>query len=258
MSGMLCRGQIVSPLDSMQRATASMQMLRDSGTTTLTGHGFSANIPYSWVTYRGKMKVEMKDNSYDLQFYYVNRIDSIIYLNIHLSGIELVRVVLCPDKITFVNKLSREYYEGDFRILEHYVGIPLNFFLFQSIFNGVDFPYFEANLDTLFADSGQQQFVSSHRCDTTMNSRKFCIAQAVLLTPQGFLGENHINTGSENLDLQYAKYTTYGDFPFFQEMNISVPSRQINLKAMLKVTKFNQPGPTNIHIPDSFSPVVPK
>ena len=48
---------------------------------------------YQWISYQ--MKVNLKTDDQELAFhcFFVNRIDSLIYLNLHKSGIELARLV---------------------------------------------------------------------------------------------------------------------------------------------------------------------
>ena len=64
-----------------------------------------------------KVSLEKEEEKLAFQGYFVNRIDSIIYLNLNRSGIELARVVLTPDSVIYVNKLEHEYYAGDYTFL---------------------------------------------------------------------------------------------------------------------------------------------
>ena len=67
---------------------------------------------YDWISYRGKADIIDTGGTRTCNFYMVNRIDSILYLNIHAYGIEVMRAVFTPDSITFVNKLTYQYYKG--------------------------------------------------------------------------------------------------------------------------------------------------
>lgn len=91
---------------------------------------------YQWLTYRGKADVTDPQGTRTCNFYFVNRIDSILYLNLHASGIEFIRVVCTPDSIIYVNKLKYEYYKGTYEPFRRLTGLPIDFALIQSVFNG--------------------------------------------------------------------------------------------------------------------------
>lgn len=91
---------------------------------------------YRWLTYRGKADVTDPEGTRTCNFYMVNRVDSILYLNLHASGIEFIRVVCTPDSIIYVNKLKYEYYKGTYAPFRRLTGLPIDFNLIQSVFNG--------------------------------------------------------------------------------------------------------------------------
>ena len=46
-----------------------------------------SKIPYEWISYQGKINIINEDNKeMSAQFFFANKIDSIIYFNLHLSG----------------------------------------------------------------------------------------------------------------------------------------------------------------------------
>ncbi len=98
-----------------------------------------AKNPYSayrWVSYRGGANIQFDGKKYQCNYVFVNRIDSVIYLNINLMGIELARLVATPQKVTFVNKMSNEYYDGDYAFVEKYLKEKADFYTLQALLNG--------------------------------------------------------------------------------------------------------------------------
>lgn len=91
---------------------------------------------YDWITYRGKLDVTDPGGTHSCNFYMVNRIDSILYLNLHAMGIEIARVVLTPDSITYVNKLTYQYYQGTYEPFRKVFPFPVDFQLAQAMVNG--------------------------------------------------------------------------------------------------------------------------
>lgn len=92
--------------------------------------------PYQWVSFRGKVNVNLDGKQYSGNYFYVNRIDSIIYINVNVFGVELARMVATPQEVIFVNKISYEYYKGDFSIVEKYFKTKADFYTLQAVFNG--------------------------------------------------------------------------------------------------------------------------
>ncbi len=91
---------------------------------------------YDWITYRGKLDVTDPGGTHSCNFYMVNRIDSILYLNFHAMGVEIIRVVLTPDSITYVNKLTYQYYQGTYEPFRKFFPFPVDFQLVQAMVNG--------------------------------------------------------------------------------------------------------------------------
>lgn len=91
---------------------------------------------YDWITYRGKADIIDTGGTRTCNFYMVNRTDSILYLNIHAYGIEVMRAVFTPDSITYVNKLTSQYYKDTYKPINKFLPFPFDFQTVQALFNG--------------------------------------------------------------------------------------------------------------------------
>jgi hypothetical protein len=91
---------------------------------------------YDWITYRGKADIIDTGGTRTCNFYMVNRIDSLLYLNIHAYGVEVMRAVFTPDSITFVNKLTYQYYKGTYAPIRSRLPFLFDFQTVQALFNG--------------------------------------------------------------------------------------------------------------------------
>ena len=88
---------------------------------------------YNWVSYRGPAEIVFDGKKYQCNYYLVNRTDSILYLNLNFMGIEIARLVATPKEVIFVNKLSNEYYQGDYSFVEKYLKTKADFYTLQGI-----------------------------------------------------------------------------------------------------------------------------
>ncbi len=156
---------------------------------------------YDWISYRGKADIVDTGGTRTCNFFFVNRVDSIIYLNISAYGIEVMRAVLTPDSIKYVNKLTYQYYAGTYAPVRLLLNMPVDFAWVQDIFSG-------------------------HGDERLARSRFAC--------------EYH--------DFVEVDSTR----SFFTEMVLKDLNRLVEIRAHLKVTRFDVPGPTGIRIPDNF------
>lgn len=156
---------------------------------------------YDWLSYRGKADIVDTGGTRTCNFFMVNRVDSIIYLNVSAYGIEVMRAVLTPDSVKYVNKLTYQYYCGTYAPLRLLLKKPVDFALVQDILQG-------------FGDERLE------------HSRFAC--------------EYH--------DFAVVDSTQ----SFFTELVLKDLHQLTEIRAHLKVIRFNVPGPTSIRIPDKF------
>lgn len=91
---------------------------------------------YDWITYRGKADIIDTGGTRTCNFYFVNRTDSILYLNIHAYSVEVMRVVFTPDSVIFVNKLTQQYFRDTYAPINRVLPFTLDFQTVQALFNG--------------------------------------------------------------------------------------------------------------------------
>ena len=122
---------------------SSYSQVADSATVAADGIAVpidTAVLPmatgYDWITYRGKADIIDTGGTRTCNFYMVNRTDSILYLNIHAYGVEVMRAVFTPDSITYVNKLTQQYFRDTYDPIAKLLPFPFDFQTVQALFNG--------------------------------------------------------------------------------------------------------------------------
>ena len=91
---------------------------------------------YDWITYRGKADIIDTGGTRTCNFYMVNRTDSILYLNIHAYGVEVMRAVFTPDSVKYVNKLTQQYFCDTYSPIKKFLPFSFDFQTVQALFNG--------------------------------------------------------------------------------------------------------------------------
>lgn len=209
-----------------------------------------AENSYQWISYRMKLNVEKEGASNSFQVFFVNRIDSIIYLNFNVSGIEIIRVVMTPEKVTYVNKMENNYFISDYTQFSAVLGLNLDFYMVQSIFNAADFKYFENNFKVI-DNEAERHLVSEKRCNL-LNDK--CLCQEILLDNGDRIIGNVFSDLNKNTSVRvgYKDYLPVDSCDFFSLLSIEMNHLKMKVTAELKNVKFNVPGPTSIRIPDTF------
>ncbi|MDR1345812.1 MAG: DUF4292 domain-containing protein [Bacteroidales bacterium] len=185
-------------------------------------------LPYQWISYQAKIDFSFEKNTQHCQLFFVNRIDSIMYLHLSFSGIELGRMVLTPDSVFFVNKIEGSYYRGDYALLRNLLMLNLDFYMTQAIFNGIDFPkhnsYFHHEINR-----NKSNLIVENRFEDLITQNWAIVS--------------------------YDGYADMDSLPFFNSLAIKLEEKQFELKAALRKVRFNVIGPTGITIPDKFSEI---
>jgi len=91
---------------------------------------------YHSIHYRGSAEIELNEQMFNCQYNFVNVIDSFLYIQLNVGPVEAGRVLLTPDKILYINKLQKNYYEGDYYFFQHLIDLEIDFHTIQDIFNG--------------------------------------------------------------------------------------------------------------------------
>jgi len=94
---------------------------------------------YSSIHYKGRALVSANEEFRSCQFNLVNVVDSFLYIQINVAGLEIGRALATPVNILLINKIEKKYYEGDYSFFQKLIGFDVDFYAIQAIFNGFPF-----------------------------------------------------------------------------------------------------------------------
>lgn len=95
--------------------------------------------------FSGKLNAETKIDSSYSSFTVSLRIkkDSVIWMSLSKLGIEGARVLVTTDSVSFMNRLEKIYFKGDFSYLSRLLNVQLDFELLQSLLVGNSVSYYK-------------------------------------------------------------------------------------------------------------------
>jgi len=94
---------------------------------------------YTTIHYKGKALIGANDEYRSCQFNLVNAVDSFLFIQINVAGLDIGRAMATPNNILLINKIERKYYEGDYSFFQKLLGFEIDFFTIQAIFNSFPF-----------------------------------------------------------------------------------------------------------------------
>ncbi len=119
-------------------------------------------LDYNNLNIKASVKVKNDDKTTSFKTNIKMRKDSVISISITPAlGIELFRVLFTPDSLKFLNRLDKEYYVGDYKLINDMFHVEFDYHILQSILtnevfvypNNMDttkvFQYFKSSVDSL-------------------------------------------------------------------------------------------------------------
>jgi len=101
-----------------------------------TTYSTSPDSSYYSVHYKGKAWMNTKNEYRACQYNVVSVIDSFLYVQVNVAGIEVGRVFATPSNVLFINKIEKKYYDGDYTFIKKFTEINVDFYTLQALFNG--------------------------------------------------------------------------------------------------------------------------
>lgn len=136
LSILMVVGLLMAVPSSYAQVADSAMVAADSVTVPVDTAVLPMATGYDWITYRGKADIIDTGGTRTCNFYFVNRTDSILYLNIHAYSVEVMRAVFTPDSVIFVNKLTQQYFRDTYAPINRVLPFTLDFQTVQALFNG--------------------------------------------------------------------------------------------------------------------------
>jgi hypothetical protein len=91
---------------------------------------------YSSVHYKGLAVLGNDEELQGCQYHVVSVIDSFLYIQLTFVGIEAGKIMATPNNILFINKLHKNFFEGDYSVFERILNMEIDFYTLQDFFNG--------------------------------------------------------------------------------------------------------------------------
>jgi hypothetical protein len=238
------------------------QPLKEFGEEFLIDKMDGAESKFDFLTARCNISIINNKTKTDLKGQIRIQFDSIIWLSMTPAlGIEIARLMITTDSIWFINRIEKNYFDGDYDFVTRVLGTSIDFDMLQALVLGNDFSYYENKSFKASVDGNEYKLSTTGRSKL----RKYLkqqetpniLVQNLWLNPSNFR-ISRINLkefGEENnkLSVEYAKHTMVKGKLIPTLINIDIQGNQrIHLSIELNSVETGVAQTFPFKIPDKY------
>jgi hypothetical protein len=202
-------------------------------------------------TLQARLKVELTEGNKSQTHTLTLRMErgKTIWVNAFLN---MVRLKITPEKVQMYNKLDRTFFDGDYEIINDFLGIELNFSNLENALLGD--ALFNPKTNALKSEPSQTSYVLAPKNANELLQVLYCI------NPGSFKLEGQsVYQPLENrsLDVNYQSFQAIDAQLFPKSITIKVIENQkeTSLKLNLKSVILNQPLRFPFKMPSGYKPI---
>lgn len=191
------------------------------------------------------------------------RYDSVIWISLSPAlGIEVARLMISTDTIRFMNRLEKNYFEGDYALITRFLGTSIDFNMVQALMLGNDFAYYDNNSFRASVDNDKYRLSTTGRQKLKKYLKQSetpgILVQSVWLSPENYRIKkiNLKEFGDENqrLHIEYLKHELVEGhyFPVRIHMEVIKQNQRFDLVIDLNGIEINKSQTFPFKVPDRF------
>lgn len=222
---------------------------------------------FNTLSSRAALDIRSSKTDMSLKVQFRIQKDSLIWMSFSpLLGIEVVRIVLTPDSVKFLDRINKSYFCGNYSFFQDFYSVGFDYDMIESILLGVDFRCYDqgemrAGIDNLLYRLSTanrrkiRRFVRSH------SDSERVLLQDVWLDPQTFrirqLKLKEANRDSRRLDAYYDSFVTLENHDVLpDELKIQIHSEEnIEIKLRINKIRINDTLSFPFSVPSSYQPI---
>lgn len=178
--------------------------------------------------------------------------DEVIWLK-GTKFINIFKVKITPEKVSYYSPLEKKYFEGDFTLLKKVLGVDINFNQLQNLLLGQAMLNLKTIKPTLAVTNNSyvltpKQQASLFNAFFSINSEHFKLTKQQITS----------NRKKQSLSINYPKYKLVNAVLFPEQINIKAQEEHklTTVDFLLKSVIFNTPINTTFKIPSGYKPII--
>jgi hypothetical protein len=147
VKGIFFAGAVILLLSACRSSRPMIkEPMKEEGPDYLYSKLKQSEFEFDWLSMKFSAGYSDKKSSADLNGQIRIRKDSMIWITATPAlGLEMFRMVITTDSVKYLNRMSKEYFAGDYALVNRFLQIDVDFDMLQSIITGNDFQFYETN-----------------------------------------------------------------------------------------------------------------
>lgn len=121
---------------SARKAKMGKTAPEDAAVAAVIGSHYENEVDFNTLQGRLSLNYQTTDRSQSITVTFRMKKDETIWMSGQLLGIPLAKVMITPNSVQFYEKITRTYFDGDFRLLSDLLGTPLDYEKIQNLLLG--------------------------------------------------------------------------------------------------------------------------
>lgn len=215
-------------------------------------------LDYEWFSARFTGSVTFDDGRNNISGSLRIKRDSAIFISIApVLGIEVIRALITPSQVKFMNRMDATYYIGGIEKLTSLANTRLDFQMLQSMLTGNDFANFSSDRFVLSEESGMHLIHNPARKELNSGhtiNHALLIDPAIMKIKRSTIKENHQN---RSLQVNYISYGKIKEQWVPNEIRFLLTnnSARANLDLVFSRITIDEPQRIEFSIPGNYSPI---
>ncbi len=187
----------------------------------------------SYKTLSARAKMIWNDGEIEQEFTATIRVkkDSLIWMSLGAMGFEGARMLITPDSVRLINKLTSEYSVRDFSLLQSWILFPVNFKMLQEIIEGK-----KISIDEKATIAGKEDSSTVLYLESDKSLEKFWVDTAYYTIKKILLKDKLLK---QDMTITFDAYNYSEAKPFSYKRTILINRDASTLKLSMEFTKVN-------------------
>ncbi|WP_029036333.1 DUF4292 domain-containing protein [Salinimicrobium xinjiangense] len=121
---------------SARKAKMGTTAPEDAAVAAVVASHYANEVDFNTLQGRLNLNYQTEDRSQSVTVVFRMKKDETIWMSGQLLGIPLAKVMITPNSVQFYEKITRTYFDGDFRLLSDLLGTPLDYEKMQNLLLG--------------------------------------------------------------------------------------------------------------------------
>ena len=237
--------------------------LKEEGPDYLYSRLKDNELQFEWLSLKFDASYTEKRKTTDFKGQIRIRKDSMIWITVTPAlGIEMLRMVITTDSVKYVDRLGKNYFAGDYKLVSDFLKIHVDFDILQSIILGNDFQFYETNNFRASIDNFDYKLSTTGRRKIRKeaedaSSDPVVLLQDIWLDPDSYkikrIDLKEYMKDNRKLEAYYGDFTALTNEMYPSTINFNIITDNIlKIKISYNKVTINEPMTFPFSIPENY------